>query len=73
MTVERFNELLGGPLAHPLPMFTISRLALALKAVVDATGDAGEQALEAYCSRRETQDDEDDPGEEEEEEEPEAP
>ncbi len=52
MTEERFNELLAGPLAHPLPMFTISRLALALKVVVAETGQAGEQALEHYCESR---------------------
>jgi hypothetical protein len=49
VTAERFNELLNGPLGHPLPIFAITRLALALRAVVDATGDAGERALEEYC------------------------
>ena len=56
MTHERFNELLAGPLRHPIPVFTISRLVLALKAVVDATGDAGEKALEEYCAARERED-----------------
>ena len=56
MTHERFNELLAGPLAHPVPLLTVSRLVLALKAVVDATGDAGEKALEEYCAARERED-----------------
>jgi hypothetical protein len=50
MTDERFNALLNGPLSHPLFPFQITRLALALKAVVDATGEAGDHALEAYCA-----------------------
>jgi hypothetical protein len=56
MTNERFNQLLNGPLKHPLPMFTMTRLALALRSVVEATGKAGEEALEAYCRAREEQD-----------------
>lgn len=58
MTNERFNELLNGPLSHPLPMFTITRLALALRCVPEATGKEGEAALEAHCRDRETRDDE---------------
>ena len=42
MTDERFNELLNGPLSHPLPMFSITRLAMALRQVVEETGKAGE-------------------------------
>jgi hypothetical protein len=53
---ERFNELLNGPLAHPMPMFAISRLALALRDVVGATGEAGEKALECHCADRELSD-----------------
>lgn len=60
MTPERFNELLNGPLNHPLPMFTITRLALALQHVVWATGEAGEEALEAHCAARERRDHEED-------------
>lgn len=56
MTNERFNELLNGPLGHPMPMFRITRLALALRAVLDATGEAGEQALEAHCRERNAKD-----------------
>jgi hypothetical protein len=56
MTDERFNELLSGPLSHPFPMFTMTRLALALRAVVDATGEAGERALEAHCADRQASD-----------------
>jgi len=57
MTDERFNELLNGPLAHPMMPFMITRLSLALKAVVDATGKAGEDALEAHCWERQSLDD----------------
>jgi hypothetical protein len=53
MTDERFNQLLRGPLHHPLPMFTLTRLAIALRTVVDATGEAGERALEEHCRSRE--------------------
>ena len=53
MTDQRFNELLRGPLHHPMIPFAISRLALALRAVVDATGPAGEKALEDHCALRE--------------------
>ena len=56
MTTERFNELLNGALDHPMIPFTLTRLVLALRAVVDATGNAGEDALEAYCRMREQQD-----------------
>ncbi len=56
MDKKRFNELLHGPLSHPMPMFTITRLALALMAVVEATGEAGERALEAHCHARELRD-----------------
>jgi hypothetical protein len=63
VTNERFNELLQGPLHHPMPMFVITRLSLALFAVVQATGDAGEKALEEHCAARERQDQ--DPGDEE--------
>ena len=57
MTNERFNELLNGPLSHPMPMFTITRLALALRDVVESTGAAGEAALERHCRERQAQDD----------------
>jgi len=56
MTNERFSELLNGPLSHPMPMFQISRLAIALRAVVEATGAAGERALEEHCAQRDAQD-----------------
>lgn len=56
MTDERFNQLLSGALHHPLPQFTIMRLALALRAVVDETGAAGERALERHCTEREEDD-----------------
>ena len=56
MTDDRFNELLAGPLSHPLPMFTLGRTILALRAVVEATGEAGERALEAHCAARQEAD-----------------
>ena len=56
MTEERFNQLLNGPLGHPFPMFVITRLSLALWAVVQATGEAGAAALEKYCAERDAQD-----------------
>lgn len=56
MTDDRFNELLNGPLSHPLPLFAITRLVLALRAVVTATGEAGEEALESHCRERAEQD-----------------
>jgi hypothetical protein len=52
MTDERFNRLVNGPLSHPLPMFRISRLATALRHVVEATGKEGEKALEDFCRDR---------------------
>jgi len=56
MSDERFNQFLAGPLHHPLPMFTMSRLAMALRSVVEATGAAGEKALEEHCREREERD-----------------
>lgn len=60
MNQKRFNELLSGPLYHPMVGFTLTRLALALRAVVEATGEAGERALEEHCAARERQDKEND-------------
>ena len=37
-------------------MFSITRLILALRAVVEATGEQGEEALRAYCREREMRD-----------------
>lgn len=56
MTDERFNELLNGPLSHPLVTLWIARMALALRHVVEATGAEGEKALEAFCEERERRD-----------------
>jgi hypothetical protein len=53
---KRFNELLRGPLSHPMPMFVITRLILALRDVVESTGKQGEEALERHCHERELQD-----------------
>jgi hypothetical protein len=56
VTPERFNQLLEGPLGHPMIPFRITRLALALWAVLEATGKTGANALEAHCAERERQD-----------------
>lgn len=56
MTNERFNELLSGPLHHPMIPFVITRLTLALRAVVEDCGAAGDAALERHCAARENQD-----------------
>jgi hypothetical protein len=56
MNDRRFTELLNGPLSHPLPQFTMTRLAIALKFVVQETGEAGERALEEHCASRQAQD-----------------
>lgn len=56
MTDRRFEELVNGPLGHPMIPFRLTRLVLALRAVVDATGDAGDRALEEHCASRERQD-----------------
>ena len=57
MTDERFNQLLNGPLNHPIPMFTITRLVRALMFVVERVGEEGELALEEFCAQQQ-QDDE---------------
>lgn len=49
---EEFNSMLNGPLAHPFPMFGISRLAIALRIVVQAGGEPAEQALREHCRQR---------------------
>ena len=46
-------------------LFQVTRLALALRAVVDATGQVGAAALEDYCAARERQDKAQDEGSEE--------
>lgn len=56
MTDQRFNELLNGALSHQLMPFRITRLALALRFVVDHCGEKGEQALESWCTLRDAED-----------------
>jgi hypothetical protein len=56
MSDEEFNRLLNGPLRHPLPMFSISRLAIALRVVINATGDVGANALRDHCAERDCAD-----------------
>jgi hypothetical protein len=55
MSNERFNELLNGPLAHPVFPMRLNRLVLALRHIVEAT-EHGAAILEAYCANREDQD-----------------
>lgn len=56
MDDEEFNKLLNGPLSHPLPIFAIQRLAIALRLVVEATGPEGARALRNHCEARARQD-----------------
>lgn len=56
MSMEEFNQLLEGPLSHPMIPFQITRLTLALAAVVQATGKQGADALRSYCAGREERD-----------------
>jgi hypothetical protein len=56
MTDEHFTELLNGPLSHPIAPFTISRLVMALRYVLERTGKAGADALDEYCRERQAQD-----------------
>ncbi len=64
MTNERFNEILNGPLSHPLLHMAMNRLALALRVVVEETGAAGDAALEKIASEYTDKDGEDQDGEE---------
>ncbi len=56
MNDDEFNQLLNGPLWHPMVPFIITRLTLALRDVVEATGDAGAEALRKHCAAREERD-----------------
>jgi hypothetical protein len=56
MSDHEFNQLLSGPLSHPLPMMMLNRLATALRVVVEKTGDAGAKALREHCDTREEKD-----------------
>lgn len=56
MTIDRYNELLNGALAHPLWPFRLSRLQIALWFVLERTGDVGAAALEDHCRVRVEQD-----------------
>jgi hypothetical protein len=56
MTDERFNDLINGPLDHPMITFKLTRLILALRTVVEMTGASGDKALEAVCRERELRD-----------------
>jgi hypothetical protein len=56
MDMNRFNELVNGPLGHPIPLFAITRLVGALWHLLNQTGERGEKALEAYCRLQEESD-----------------
>lgn len=56
ITDEEFNEMLKGPLHHPMPVFIITRLMLALRDVVESTGDAGANSLRRHCAERQRRD-----------------
>ena len=56
MSQEEFNAILNGPLSHPMPMFRLNRLALALRTVIDAVGEEGEKALREVAKEYENRD-----------------
>lgn len=56
MDTEELNELLDGPLNHPLLAHRINRLALALLHVVIVTGEQGAEALRDFCVEMEAKD-----------------
>jgi hypothetical protein len=60
MKSDEFNRLLNGPLAHPFVMMRLNRLSIALRVVVDATGEAGEKALRDHCAERDQRDESND-------------
>ena len=56
VTDQRFNQLVNGPLFHPIVLMMLNRLMIALRVVVEATGAAGDRALEAHCALVASQD-----------------
>ena len=52
MSDEEFNQLINGPLNHPMLPLKLSRLLLALRCVVVATGPEGAEALRRHCEER---------------------
>lgn len=59
MTNERFNELLNGPLYHPMMPFTVTRLARALEYVLSEVGVEADAALETFCEYQKAKDEQD--------------
>ena len=55
MTEQRFLELLNGPLYNPIGSVMVKHLVTALRAVIAATGKAGEKAFEDHCAARKAQ------------------
>lgn len=49
MTDQHFNALINGPLNHPLPMFRLARLTMALRILVESIGEEAEDVLERHC------------------------
>jgi hypothetical protein len=58
LSKEELEKLFNGPLRGPSPQFTILRLVLAIGAMLEATGEAGKQALLDYCANRQQRDEE---------------
>lgn len=49
---QRFEDLVNGPLNHPMYPFQMMRLIMALRHVVAVTGPAGKEALEEFCASK---------------------
>ncbi len=50
MSARRFDELISGPLNHPLPQIQAMRLITALKFITEAVPESA-QALETFAQR----------------------
>ncbi len=55
ITDTELRQMLNGPLSHPLPMFTVSRLVLALADLADADVATADR-LRHHCEGREADD-----------------
>jgi len=56
MSAVRFNELVTGPIYHPKAEMLVTRMTLALWAVIQQTKAAGARAFENHCRERESLD-----------------
>jgi hypothetical protein len=52
MNPQRFDQLLDGPLSHPVLLYTVNRLRRCLYFVVEATGLEGAAAMERFCAEQ---------------------